>query len=81
MEIIKKNLNYIFRVDIEGLEEYFHRDIIIDSNDNLASLAYMLLASINALSHHMFKMNVRYNQDLIFTCLLINRKNKNLFTN
>ena len=60
MEIQKKNLNYVFRVEVSGLGEKLERDIIIDCNDNLASLAYMVLASINALSHHMFSMTVKY---------------------
>lgn len=77
MEIQKKNLNYVFRIEASGLGEKLSREIIIDSNDSLASLAYMLLSSINALSHHMYKMNVRYNQELIFTCVLMkNMKEK-----
>ena len=71
MEIQKKNLNYVFRIEASGLGEKLSRDIIVDSNDSLASLAYMLLSSINALSHHMYKMIVRYNQELIFTCVLM----------
>lgn len=71
MEIQKKNLNYVFRVEVSGLGEKLERDIIIDCNDNLASLAYMVLASINALSHHMFSMTVKYNHDLKFSCILM----------
>lgn len=71
MEIQKKNLNYVFRVEISGLGDKLERNIIIDSNDSLASLAYMVLSSINALSHHMFTMYVKYNQDIKFSCLLM----------
>lgn len=71
MEILKKNLNYVFRVDIDGLENHFSREIIIDSNDNLASLAYIILASVNANSHHMFRMIVKNNKDVAFLCVLL----------
>lgn len=71
MEIPKKNLNYVFRVELDGIENDFSREIIVDSNDNLASLAYIILASVNANSHHMFRMIVKNNKDVAFLCVLL----------
>lgn len=71
MEIKKKYLNYIFHIEIAGLDNKLTRKITIDSNDTLASLAYIVLSSVNALSHHMFKMNIKYDHDSNFTCLIL----------
>lgn len=71
MEIQKKYLNYVFHVEVDRVGEHVNRDIIIDSNDSLASLAYIILASVNAMSHHMFKLNVKYNTDVSFVCILL----------
>jgi len=71
MEIQKKYLNYVFHIEIAGLDHKLTRKITIDSNDTLASLAYIVLSSFNALSHHMYKINVKYDHDVCFTCLIM----------